>query len=197
MKKKNNVSDTQKENEKKTQHALSYEQSMKRLRERDQKLKIVRIILRIALVITTVYFVLFCDVMAALGWISNARDGENWPIHFVTYGQVMLFAVVLVTAGVIFCLFGCNRIAMGTAIPGTVIALVIMQLVVNYANEAGFYSTLRNMSAGAVYQEAILPTAVVCIILIALALMQFFSMDSIQKRREKKRQENAEAPKIV
>ncbi len=182
---------------KETVSAYSYEQTLERLRAREKKIRIVRIVLRIALVISCLYFVLFCDVMAALGWISNARSGENWPIHFVTYGQMMIFAVVLITAGVILCLCRCNRIAMLLAVPGTVLSLVLMELVAGYADEAGFYSTLRDMTAGAVYRDAILPTAFVCILLIALALMQYFSMDSVQKRREKKMHEEDAAPKIV
>lgn len=185
------------EEEPKTKHALSYHQTVKRLRARERKMYIVRMILRVALIVTTLYFVWFCDGMAALGWISNARAGENWPLYFVTYGRVMLFAMVLITAGSIFCLLGFNWLSMGLAVPGTVIALIVMQLVVNYANEAGFYSTIRNMPAGAVYQDAIFPTAIVCVILIALALMQFFSMKSVQKRRAKKLHENASAPRIV
>lgn len=194
MKKENDVKT---EKKKKTQHALSYEQTLKRLRERDRKLKAVRILLRIALVLSALYCVWFCDVLAALGWIDMARAGENWPIHFVTYGYVMIFAAVLITAGVVMCLFRVNWTAIGLGVSGTAICLIVMQLVVNYANEAGFYSTIQNKSAGAVYQDAILPTIIVCILLIALALMQFFSMDSVLKRREKKQQENASAPKII
>ncbi|MBQ8514188.1 MAG: hypothetical protein IJ496_02205 [Ruminococcus sp.] len=194
MKKENDVKS---ETKKKTRHALSYEQTLKRLRERDRKLKAVRILLRVALVLSVLYCVWFCDVMAALGWIDMARAGENWPIHFVTYGYGMIFAAVLITAGAVLCLFGINWAAIGCGTAGTAICLIVMQLVVNYANEAGFYSTIQNKPAGAVYQDAIMPTILVCILLIALALMQFFSMDSVLKRREKKQQENAPAPKIV
>ena len=140
---------------------------------------------------------LFCDVMAALGWISSAQAGENWPIHFVDYGYIMLFAAAVITVGVVLCLLGWNRISMCLGVTGTVICFIVTQIVVNYANDAGFYSTLRGMPAGAVYQGAVFPTAIVCVLLIALALMQFFSMESVQKRREKKQRENAEAPKIV
>ncbi|MBQ8725224.1 MAG: hypothetical protein IJY74_06110 [Oscillospiraceae bacterium] len=184
-------------NKKKTEHALTFEQTMERMREKDKKLKAVRLVLRIALIAATIYFVLFCDVIAALGWISSAQDGENWPLHFVNYGYGMIFAAAVITAGTILCLCGLNRIAIAFSVTGTAIALVIMQLVVNYANDAGFYSTIRDMPAGTVYQNAIFPTAIVCVILIALALMQFFSMESTLKRREKKLQENAPAPKII
>ena len=184
-------------NKKKTEHALTLEQTLERMREKDRKLKTVRLILRIALIAATIYFLLFWDVMAALGWIASAQDGENWPMYFVNYGYGMIFAAAVITAGTVFCLCGLNRIAIAFSVTGTAIALVIMQLVVNYANDAGFYSTIRDMPAGTVYQNAIFPTAIVCVILIALALMQFFSMESTLKRREKKLQENAPAPKII
>lgn len=181
---------------KKTQHALTYEQTMERMRAKDRKMKIVRILLRAVLLLVTFYSV-FCNAMASMGWISSAQAGENWPIHFVDYGYILLFATGVLAAAVILCLFGLSRTSMCLAVPSTIVCFIVTQIVVNYANEAGFYSTLRDMPAGSVYQDAVFPTAIVCILLIILSLMQYFSMESVQKRREKKQRENAPAPKIV
>ncbi len=183
--------------ENKTVHALSYEQTMEKLKARDNKLKAVRIILRIALILSTLYFAVFCDVMAALGWISGARAGENWSLEFVDYGYIMIFAVILIVTGTVLCLAKLSRTSAVFSWCGTALAIVMMQKAVTYADNAGFYSDIRNMPASAVYQQAILPTIIVSVILTALALMQYFSMEAVQKRRDKKLAKDAEAPKIV
>lgn len=182
---------------KKTIHALSAEETRSRLRARDRKLGVVRIVLRIVLIISTLWFCVFCDSMAALGWITAARAGESWGLQFVDYGYIMLFAVVLMTVATVLCLCKINRISMVMSWSGCILAFAMMSKAVSYANDAGFYSTIRDMPASSVYQQAIMPTAVVSVILTALALMQYFSFDAAEKRRKRKAEKDAPAPKIV
>ncbi len=182
---------------KKTVHALSAEETLSRLKAKDRKLRGVRIVLRIALIISTLWFCVFCDSMAALGWITAAREGENWGLQFVDYGYIMLFAVALMTVATVLCLFKVNRTSMVLSWSGCILAFSMMSKAVSYANEAGFYSTIRDMPASAVYQQAIMPTALVSVILTALALMQYFSFEAAEKRRKRRAEKDAPAPKIV
>ena len=181
---------------KKSRREQALEASLAKLRARDEKLRTVRIVLRIALVLATVIFV-FSDIAAALGIIASAKAGENWPLYFADYGYILIAGAVMLAAGTVLCLCRCSRIAVLISSAGTVTAIVIMQLIANYADEAGFFSDIRNMPASAVYQQAILPTVIVTVLLIALSLMQFFSMDEVEKRKRRKQAENAEAPRIV
>lgn len=198
--KKDNIKSKKENNDsteiKKSRRQQALDASLARLRARDEKLKIVRIVLRIALILTTIFFV-FSNIIAALGLISSAKAGENWPLYFADYGYILIAGAVLLAVGTVLCLLNFSRIAIPFSAAGTVTAIVIMQFISDYADEAGFYSTIRNMPASAVYQQALLPTMIVTVILIALALMQFFSMDEVQKRRRRKQEQEAEAPRIV
>lgn len=184
------------EEKKKSRREQALEASLAKIRARDEKLKIVRIILRIALILATIFFV-FSNIIAALGLISSAKAGENWPLYFADYGYILIAGAVILAAGTVLCLARKSCISILFSAAGTATVIVIMQLIANYADEAGFYSTIRSMPASAVYQQAMLPTIIVPVLLIALALMQFFSMEQTEKRRRKKQEAEAEAPRIV
>lgn len=66
---------------------------------RERVLRICCISLRILLILSTVLCVWITDIGCAWGWIKNARAGENWPMDFVAYGQTMIAAAALLTAG--------------------------------------------------------------------------------------------------
>lgn len=187
---------TAKADVKRSRREQALEASLAKIRARDEKLKAVRIILRIALILATVFFV-FSNIIAALGLISSAKAGENWPLYFADYGYMLIAGAAVLAIGTVLCLAGKSRISILFSVGGTAAVIVIMQLIANYADEAGFYSTIRGMPASAVYQQAMLPTIIVPVLLIALALMQFFSMEQTEKRRRKKQEAEAEAPRIV
>lgn len=181
---------------KKSRRQRSMEESMAKLRARDKKLSAVRIALRIALAATTIFYV-FVNVMVALGLITSAKDGENWPLYFADYGYILIAGAGLLAVGTVLCFLKFSRISIIFSAAGTVTVIVIMNYIMSYADDSGFYSTIREMPASAVYQQAMLPTVIVTVLLIALSLMQYFSMEQVQKRRRRKQEESSDAPRII
>ena len=163
--------------------------------------KIICIILRLLLVLTTVLFCWITDLGCAFGWIRNARAGENWPAEFVGYGQMMIAGVVFLTLGGVLVLLHrknwLNWAAIGSGSMGITLCLIALYRVSAYAAESGFYSMLMDMPADALYRMEILPTLVPYGCLLGLGIMQFFSTEAKADRIRRKQQNEAKAPQIL
>ena len=85
------------------------------------------------------------DIGCAWGWIKNARAGENWPMDFVAYGQTMIAAAALLTAGAVLVLLHRNRTALIPATAGITLCMAALYRVTSYAAESGFYSKIMEM----------------------------------------------------
>ena len=125
---------------------------------RERVLRICCISLRILLILSTVLCVWITDIGCAWGWIKNARAGENWPMDFVAYGQTMIAAAALLTAGAVLVLLHRNRTALIPATAGITLCMAALYRVTSYAAESGFYSKIMEMQADALYRVEILPT---------------------------------------
>lgn len=154
-------------------------------------------LLRVMMIAAVVICVWYIDLSCALGWIRNARAGENWPADFVGYGQMMIIAVVLLTAAAVLVLFRRNWIALGVSAAGTVLCLIPLVRVASYAADSGFYSRLMDMPADRLYYMEILPTLLVPVCVTALALIQYFSISEKAGRMAKKQSEQQHAPSIL
>lgn len=154
---------------------------------RERVLRICCISLRILLILSTVLCV----------WIKNARAGENWPMDFVAYGQTMIAAASLLTAGAVLVLLHRNRTALIPATAGITLCMAALYRVTSYAAESGFYSKIMEMQADALYRMEILPTWVAYGSLAVLAVLQHVSPADTQKRLARKRGEKAQAPPII
>lgn len=164
---------------------------------RERVLRICCISLRILLILSTVLCVWITDIGCAWGWIKNARAGENWPIDFVAYGQTMIAAAALLTAGAVLVLLHRNRTALIPATAGITLCMAALYRVTSYAAESGFYSKIMEMQADALYRMEILPTWVAYGSLAVLAVLQHVSPADTQKRLARKRGEKAQAPPII
>lgn len=164
---------------------------------RERVLRICCISLRILLILSTVLCVWITDIGCAWGWIKNARAGENWPMDFVAYGQTMIAAAVLLTAGAVLVLLHRNRTALIPATVGITLCMVALYRVTSYAAESGFYSKIMEMQVDALYRMEILPTWIAYGSLAALAVLQHVSPADTQKRLARKRGEKTQAPPII
>ena len=142
---------------------------------RERVLRICCISLRILLILSTVLCVWITDIGCAWGWIKNARAGENWPMDFVAYGQTMIAAAALLTAGAVLVLLHRNRTALIPATAGITLCMAALYRVTSYAAESGFYSKIMEMQADALYRMEILPTWVTYGSLAVLAVLQHVS----------------------
>lgn len=159
--------------------------------------KVLGILLKIVLVLSMILFVWITDLGCAFGWIKNAKAGENWPPSFVGYGEMMIAASVLLTAGAVLVFLRRNWISLGVGTVGIVLCLIPMFRVTAYAADSGFYSRIMDMPVDTLYRMQILPTLIFYGTLAALALLQFFSVEAKQQRIQKRKQAEAEAPSIL
>ena len=148
------------------------------------------IILRILLVLSTILFTWITCWGCGLGWISRARAGSNWPMSFVGYGQMLLVGSGLLTLGTVLVLLcrknWLNWAAAGSAAGGVVLCLLALYHVASYAKEHSFYSQLMQMPAATLYCVQILPVILPFVCVTALGLLQFFSPEAVQRRRDRK-----------
>lgn len=159
------------------------------------------IFLRILLILTGILCCWVIDLGCALGWIRNARAGENWPLDFVGYGQMMIAASVFLTVGAVLVLLyrrrWMNWAGIGVGTVGILLCMIALYRVSSYAADSGFYSKIMDMPADALYRMEILSTLAVYGSLVALALVQFFSVDARMRRIRKKRQDLTKTPSVL
>ncbi len=168
-----------------------------------------RIILRVLLVVTTLVYPLFMDMLAAAGWQHNLRSrGGNYPDDvfgpFVTWmfigAGLLVIAAVLCLLGAKLRLWLCNLLALACACPGIAACMTVLYRFCAYADSRG-YSNQEMRPASDIYRDRILPTLVPFALLCVLALWQFLAYDARvwrkQKRDARRRALNAEAPKIL
>ena len=90
-----------------------------------------------------------------------------------------------------------NWAAVGSATAGVTLAMLALYRVTAYASEHSFYSRLMEMPVATLYRLQLLPVLVPYVCVVALGLLQFFSAEAVQQRREKKRQDSAKAPSVL
>ncbi|MGN1403329.1 MAG: hypothetical protein ACI4XB_03300 [Ruminococcus sp.] len=159
------------------------------------------IFLRILLILSGIICCWVIDLGCALGWIRNAKAGENWPLEFVGYGQMMIAASVFLTIGAVLVLVHRRRwmnwAGIGVGTVGILLCMIPLYRVSSYAADSGFYSKIMDMSADTLYRMEILPTLVVYGSLVLLALVQFFSLDARMQRIHQKHRESQKAPSVL
>lgn len=154
-------------------------------------------ILRVVMILCTVVFGWLIDTGYALGWISNAAQGDNWPENYGRYGVFMIMGSVFLTASVILVLCHVNRISLLTAVAGGTLQGISLVVMANYAADSGFYSNVMDMAVNRLYYFGIGPTGFAYLALIILALMQFISYEERTKRQAKRDAKEAKAPSIL
>lgn len=159
------------------------------------------ILLRIVLVLTAVGSCLVVNVGCALGWITQAQAGSNWPLEFVGYGQMLLVSSGLLVLGaglVLACRKNwLNWAAVGCAVLGIILCMIALYRVSTYAGNSGFYSQLMEMPVDTLYRLEILPTWIPFGCIVSLAMLQFFSYEARSARQYRKIQAEAKAPSIL
>ena len=117
-------------------------------------------------------------------------------MDFVAYGQTMIAAAALLTAGAVLVLLHRNRTALIPATAGITLCMAALYRVTSYAAESGFYSKIMEMQADALYRMEILPrgspTAVLRCSPCSSTFSGGYAEASCQKRGEK-----AQAPPII
>lgn len=154
--------------------------------------------IKILLIISTLIFPLFINIMSGIGWISTY---SKYGGEFTICGVIMIVSSVLMAAATIFCLCKFNISAAVSGSLGFITAMVILYKMMYYADERGWSDRFTMQPASDIYRNRILPTIIPFIFLIAAVVIQYFSYDEKVKRKlrreEKERKENMPAPKIL
>lgn len=169
--------------------------------------RMLRILLRVLLVITTLIYPMFMDVMSAAGWQYNVSEG-NYPKLFSTFAVWMFLGAGLLTIAAILCFLGikpnrwqCNAAAIGCGCIGITACMIVLYSFCAYADQnfSGIDGTMQPVSE--LYRDRILPTILPFAILCVLSVRQLMSYDARvcrrQKRDAKRRADAQEAPKIL
>lgn len=160
--------------------------------------KKILVFLKVLLIASTAVYPLFMDLLSGIGWISTySRYGSE----FTVIGTVMVISSGLMSAAVVLCLLKKNISAVVTETAGFAAAMTIMIKMMNIADERGWSDMYTMQPASDMYRNRILPTVIPFVLLIAAAVLQYFSYDEKVKRRlkreEKEKKENMPAPKIL
>ena len=96
----------------------------------------------------------------------------------------------------------CRRVRRSaTDTAGFAAAMTVLAKMMKYADESGWSDRYTMQPASDIYRNRILPTLIPFILLIAAAVLQYFSYDETLKRKirreEKEKQKNLPAPKIL
>ncbi len=167
----------------------------------------IRILLIVFLVLSAAVYVLFMPQMSAAGWQYNV-DAGNYPQLFAAFAAWMRIGSVLLSAAVVLCLFGqrvrfwlCNVIALISGGAGFASCMVVLDRFMKYADQnfSGMEGTMQPVSA--MYRDRLLPMLLPFVLLCVLCVWKLISYDVQvyfrEKRDEKRRRDEAEAPKIL
>ncbi len=169
--------------------------------------KALHIVLQVLLVLTTLVYPLFMDLLSAAGWQHNVNAG-NYPSLFGAYAAWMTIGALLLTAGTVLCLIGkscrfwqCNIAALVCAALGIIPCMTVLYQVMAYADQnfPGMRETMAPVSA--MYRDRILPTLLPFLLICGLSVWQMCSYECgvyrRQKREERRRKDAEEAPRIL
>lgn len=165
---------------------------------REKTRRRITLFLKILLIAATAVFVLCFDLLSGIGWISTYGSYDS---AYTAMGVVMLVSVGLMTASAVLCMLKFNITAVVTEIIGFSLAMFSLVKMMGYADELGWSSELTMQPASDIFRNRVLPTIAPFVLLLATAVLQYFSYDARVKRRikkeEKERRENMPAPKII
>lgn len=162
------------------------------------KRNIFLIVIKIIMIILTVIFPIAMVIPAGAGLIYN---GDSYGASLIHTGVSLIVSGVLMTAGAVLVCFRKNIISLICSCSGFAECMIMLVKLVKHANSAGWSDAYTMEPVSDMYIARILPTAAPFILAVIAALMQFFSFEASQKRREKKRlkeeKENQPAPPII
>lgn len=169
--------------------------------KKERILQVLQIFLKIALVVTTLIYPLFMDLMTALGWTVNA---QSYGARFRILAAVVAVGALLMTAGAILVLCKKDIAALIAGSLGFFPLMAAVSIATSAAEAAGWAPQSEASMGRFAYQiwgDRMLPTIAPYCLLLAVALLHYFSYEAASARREKKRQkeefENRPSPKIV
>lgn len=155
-------------------------------------------ILKGILIVLTLVYPVFMVIMTGSGLIYNSEsNGEmitNTGIAFIVSGALMAVGTLLV------CLKK-NIVPVFLSSGGFALCMVMLHRLTEHADKSGWSDKYTMEPISGMYTARILPVIIPFALTIVIALIQFFSYEAAEKRREKRRireeKENEAAPPII
>lgn len=156
---------------------------------------------KVVMMLLTLYFSCAMTVLSGAGLIYNR---ESYGSKMTATGVLLILSAVLMTAGAILCLFrknAANILSLCFSAMGAILCMIMLYRLVSHADSCGWTDKYTMQPISSMYKARILPCIIPVSAAIAVALVQFFSYDMIQYRRqrkaEKEARENAPAPPLI
>lgn len=154
--------------------------------------------LKIILIATTLIFPASMVIPAGAGLVYN---GSSYGVHLIRIGWLLVLSGILMIAGSILVCLKKNIASLIFSCSGFTLCMLMLRLIVNHADAAGWSDKYTMELVSSMYLSRILPVIAPFALSAAIAVIQFFSYEAVQSRREKKRlkdeRENRPAPPII
>ncbi|MCD7811755.1 MAG: hypothetical protein LUG91_07910 [Ruminococcus sp.] len=160
--------------------------------------KIIMRILKVILVLLTLAFPLAMVIPAGVGLIWN---GDSYGSDLMRTGVLLVVSGAAMIVGTILVCVRKNIASLICTCVGFGVCMLMLKLLTDHADSAGWSDPYTMEPVSDMYIARIIPTIAPFALTVVIALIQFFSYEAVQARREKKRlkeeEENAPAPPII
>ncbi len=159
------------------------------------------IVMKVIMLALTAVFPLLMVTMTGAGLIYN-RDSYG-PV-ITRMGVLFIVSAVLMTAGAVFCISRKslpNLLSAACTAVGIIMCMVLLYKLVRHADSAGWSDNYNMTPVSSMYKARVTPSLLPAAMALVISAVQFFSYNTSEERREKKRKklerENAPSPKIL
>lgn len=175
--------------------------SKKNMKKKPSKSSPLMTAAKVILMPLTLYFSCAVTVLSGAGLIYNRA---SYGSEIAATGFFLIASAVLMTLGAILCIFrknAANILSLIFSSGGFILCMAMLHKLVSHADRCGWTNKYTLQPISSMYKSRILPCIIPVVLSIAVALIQLFSYEMIQYRRqrraEKEAKENTPAPPII
>lgn len=168
-----------------------------------RKQKTIMTAAKLLLIGLTAVYPLFMTMLTGIGILSKSG---SYGSKITICGAALVISGAFLTTAAILCLFRkslTNLLSMIIAVPSFSVCMTALLKLVSHAESAGWmgHGLYSAVPVADMYRQRIFPVILPFLLTLAIAAVQYFSYDSAEERREKRRRKDAEknapAPKII
>lgn len=157
-----------------------------------------------AKVIALLLALIFSCAMTMLSGAGLIYNRNSYGSGMAVTGFFLILSAVLMTSGTVLCIFrknAANILSLIFSSGGFILCMVMLYKLVSHADRCGWTNKYTLQPISSMYKSRVLPCIIPVALTVAIALIQLFSYDMKQYRRqrraEKEAKENAPAPSII
>ncbi|MBE6861420.1 MAG: hypothetical protein E7497_00775 [Ruminococcus sp.] len=155
-------------------------------------------VLKWIMMILTVVLSVFIVCMVGAGLIYNHKSyGTKLTVVGILF---ILSGIFMVTGGVLACIKK-NIASLSFTVSGFALCMYMLYLLADHADRSGWSDKYTMSPISDMYISRVIPVIIPVVLAVFIALVQFFSYEAAEARREKRRlkkeKENEPAPPII